>query len=166
MLGGGGGGCIPCPCIWWPGKPCGGGLVGGLGVKFPIVPLPPGGGGGAIGLPPGGIGLGPFPIGGGGGGNEPGAGGGGPLGGFGSPWGGGGGGGAGAWGGGGKGLGGAPGAAAPLAAVGGGGLFTSSGLVLKYTCNCILIIARKNSKILSTRFFKNKLVHLCKISNY
>lgn len=130
MLGGGGGRI----CICWPIKPWGGG-GGGLpiwvpGVKFAIVPLPPGGGGGAGGAPPGGMGLGPFTIGGGGGGNDPVIGGGGALGGFpvgtpgGAPCGGGGGGG---------------GAAVPLGAPGAGavwGLFASCGLLLKYSCNC------------------------------
>lgn len=107
-------------------------------MKFNIVPLPLGGGGGAGGVPPGGIGLGPFAIGGGGGGNDAGAGGGGARGGFidgapaGSPCGRGGGG---AWGGGGKGLGGTPGAAVPFAAGADGGLPISGGFVLKYTCS-------------------------------
>lgn len=102
-----------------------------------MAPPPTGGGGGAGRFPPGGIGLGPFPIGGGGGSTDPG---GGPLGGFpiggpaGGPCGGGGGGG-GAWDGGGKGLGGTPGAVVPLAAGVGWPLFASGGLGLKYNCN-------------------------------
>lgn len=109
-------------------------------MKFAIVPLPTGGGGGTGGVPPGGIGLGPFAVGGGGGGNDAGIEGGGALGGFpigppgGTPWVGGGGGG-GAWGGGGKGLDGTPGAVVPLDAGAGWGLLASGGLVLKYNCN-------------------------------
>lgn len=89
---------------------------------------PPTGGGGADRFPPGGIGLGPFPIGGGGGGSE-------LLGGF--PIGGpcdagGGGGGAACCGGGG----GTPGANVPFVTAADGGLFVSGGFTLKYSCNC------------------------------
>lgn len=79
---------------------------------------------------------------GGGGGIDPDIGGGGARGGFpkgapgGSPW-GGGGGGNGACDAGGIGLGGTPGAVVPLGVDAGGcGLVTSSGLILKYNCNC------------------------------
>ena len=143
MLGGGGGRRTPWLCIGWAGKPCGGGIDGGLVPMLkPDAPLAIGGGGGTDGIPPEGAGLGPLAAAiGGGGGIDPGIGGGGALGGFaigapgGSPCGGGGGGGSGAWGGGGKGLGGTPEVAVPLAVEGGCGLFASGGLVLKYNCN-------------------------------
>ena len=97
------------------------------------MPPPKGGGGGAGRFPPGGIGLGPFPIG-GGGGRGPREefsaedAGGGPCG--------AGGGGGGACGGGARGLGGGtPGADVPLVVAADGGLFVSGGFVLKYNCN-------------------------------
>lgn len=143
MFGGGGGRRTPWPCMGWEGKPCGGGIDGGLAPMLkPDVPLATGGGGGIDGIPPEGAGLGPLVAAIGGGGIDPGIGGGGALGGFamgapgGSPCGGGGGGGSGPWGGGGKGLGGTPDGAVPLAVEAGCGLFASGGLDLKYNCSC------------------------------